>query len=348
MTPKFEFGHLYKFIVSLGFALMTLALLGPWAILREQGALMVTEAQLEALTPRAQRVLEAKQAHAEIIMGAYPWVALAALILGAFLSVWGLRQWRPRQGIADALENAELLAVEQQLEKLTPAETERRLDAEAVAAAPDADRTEPGTDSPEAPAAAAAPAGPGDAPEHLRMEDAPTIRQHIRALYAEVEPLAASRLEAAFAPDRRVVTDVKVMGQGDRVAGEADIVAISPPTSSKPTLIFDLKLTTAKNASRQTEAALLNAARSAIALRPHGAAAVALLIVNDEEEKAHARRGVTRTVERLHGVLGAPSGAVLLTTDELRTLAPAELRARILRAIRDPGGPDGADFAVSA
>lgn len=343
--PRLEFGQLYKFVVSLGFVLMAAAFVGPWAILRDQGALLISETELEGLTPQARAVLEAKQGHAQRIVEWYPWAALVLFVLGAVVSAWGLWRWWDRQKVADERENVGLAAEKRQLEPLTPEETERRLDEEAAAAAEEP--TEDRRSSAMADRPAPEPAVPSSEEGVRVADDRATIRDYLRRRYAEVESLATSRLEEAFGGERGVHADVKITGEGSRELGRADVVALAAAGSPEPSLIFDIKLTTPKNAANQTEAALVNAARFAVALHRR-AAAIALLVVNDEEDRRRTELGVALAMERLSGVLTSPAGAVVLTPDDLRSLPTPELRARILGSIRSPGRPSGPDFTVSA
>lgn len=335
--PKLEFGQLYKFVVSLGFILMAAAFVGPWAILRDQGALLVTESSLRDLTPRAQDVLEAKQVHAERIIEWYPWIALGVLVLGASISIWGLRHWWKRQKVADEREDVGLAAERRQLQPLTPEETARRLDEEVEAATQDSVEGGglEGAAELEPIEPRSRPRGPGDPVD----EEMTSIREYVRQRYREVESLAASRLRAAFGVDRSVSTSMKIIGERAGQMVGADIVALARhPTRTEPSLVFEVKLTTPRNATRQAEAALIGAARFAVFLHPL-AAAVALLIVNDEEEKERVLPGVSKAIDRLQRVLNAPNGAVVFTTDELSSLAPAELRRQVLGSLLDPRHP---------
>ena len=54
---RFEFGDLYKFVVSLGVILVTLAVLGPWLFLREPFDLQVTQTELQGFTKRARQTI---------------------------------------------------------------------------------------------------------------------------------------------------------------------------------------------------------------------------------------------------------------------------------------------------
>lgn len=330
---QLEFGQLYKFVVSLGLVLMGAAIVGPWAILRDEGALMVSEAELSGLTPLAREVLEAKQLHASRIVEWYPWVALAVFITGALLTIWGLRKWKPRQTVADKREDVGLATEERQLEPLTPDETAQRLEEEVTAA-------EAGSYESEASSTPAGedPAEPGESPSESGApisEDHSARRDRIRRTYEEVESLATSCIRAALPTFEAIQAGVKIVGEDGRDLGRADVVALASPGSREPSLVFEIKLTNSRNAARQTEAALLSAAGFAVALHPE-AVGVALLVVDDEEEQRRAVDRVQSTLERQRHVLNARTGAVVLTIDELRSADPGSFRSRILAAV---GGP---------
>ena len=60
---QIEYGDFYKFIVSLGIALVLAAILVPWLFLREPFDLMIEASRLSGLTPTAQQIVLLRQAH---------------------------------------------------------------------------------------------------------------------------------------------------------------------------------------------------------------------------------------------------------------------------------------------
>lgn len=347
MIPKLEFGQLYKFVVSLGLVLMAIAVIGPWAILRDQGALLVTREALDDLTPRAQEVLELKQHHAELIVRAYPVVALVLLVTGAVVAVWGLTQWWGRQKVADERENVDLAVQKRTLEPQTAAEQESRLDAdveEAMAASAPAE-TEPRgragneapgtvprtdeTDSARVSSGTPTPARPA-ASENTAGSDYLAFRKKVRS----VEALVSSRVAEALGGTHRIDTDVKVR-VGEDVRGYADIVALAETDAAAWSLVIDVKFTRkpTKNIGPILNDSLLNGASVARALNRERSAALTVVVVEDGVDDERARRALARALQRIRDLSIVPVGALLISETELQELPPAQLRRRLAQAV---------------
>src|SRR5688572_17346432 len=93
---KVEYSDLYKFMVSLGVALVTLAVLVPWLFLREPFDLLVARPTLESLTPRALSFVSLRQERVEQITGYLPIFSFTTFILGVGAMVAGLVLWYRR------------------------------------------------------------------------------------------------------------------------------------------------------------------------------------------------------------------------------------------------------------
>lgn len=346
MMPKLEFGQLYKFVVSLGFVLMVAALIGPWAILRDQGALLVNRQTLDELTPRAQQVLEIKQQHAEWIVKVYPWAALVLFIGGAVVAVWGLIHWWNRQQVADEREDVDLAVQRRTLDPLTPEEQERRLDTEAeealaTEAVTDVGREETEASRPTATAASATDdheatpetsAGPtATAPGGvLPRPDWLAFREKVRG----IEHLASARVAEALRDTHRLDTDVKVRVDGD-VRGYADIVARAEPDSSAWSFVIDVKFTRSpsKNINPLLAESLVNGATVVRALGREKSAAVTIVVVETGGDDERARRALTRALHRIRDVSSVPVGALLIDESDLQTIPAAVLRRRLTHSV---------------
>lgn len=94
---KFEFGDLYKFIVSLGVVLITLSILAPWMFLREPFDLFRPEAEVNALSDVARAAVIKRQYAVSFIVGFIPWFSFIGSSLGMIFISSGLKSWRKNQ-----------------------------------------------------------------------------------------------------------------------------------------------------------------------------------------------------------------------------------------------------------
>lgn len=138
---KFEYGDFYKFLVSLGVALIGLSLVVPWLFLREPFDLLLTTTDLAELTPLAEDVIAQRQIQVSIILRMLPWLIGAAFLLGAaMLIVGGIMWFRRSQRYADEQQRYETELARRQLEDAPPeriqeAHMEEALEAGALEAA---------------------------------------------------------------------------------------------------------------------------------------------------------------------------------------------------------------------
>lgn len=128
--PRFEFGHLYKFVTSVGLAFIAAAIVFPWFLHQASESLVITSDDLDALTPVARDVLIRRQADL-LFFETWQWLisALSACI-GIALTIYGFRGWRIRQGKIDKGEDYDIGSKKAQYEALNPAEIKDKEDAE--------------------------------------------------------------------------------------------------------------------------------------------------------------------------------------------------------------------------
>lgn len=127
---KFEFGDLYKFIVSLGVILLTLSILGPWLFLREPFDLQIKAADLTELTETAQKTIARRQEIVLIATKVWPWLSPICALTGLILIVIGIRSWRQNQKHLDEKTAAETELAKHQLRSATAQEIEANRQAE--------------------------------------------------------------------------------------------------------------------------------------------------------------------------------------------------------------------------
>jgi len=345
MIPKLEFGQLYKFVVSVGFVLIAAALLAPWAILRDQGALTISQGSLEELTPRARQVLESKQQHAEWIVAWYPWASLVLLLGGVALAAWGLVRWWRRQQVADEREDVDLRVQRLTLEPATPAEKEHRLDVEVDEALGTSEAVETlreETSAPNVPETISESAGPpasagvGTATSSERSPK-PAARHAewiaLREYVQRIEQLAAFRISDALRDTHRVETGVKVR-IGRDTESYADIVALASLNSLAWSFVIDVKhiRAAAQNIGNRLGDSLVNGAAVARGLRRHRVAALTLFVLESGVDDDRARRQLKRALQRVRGAFSVPVGAVLVSEKDLDSMSADDLRQLLAQA----------------
>jgi hypothetical protein len=129
-VAQIEYGDFYKFVVSLGIALVLTAILVPWLFLREPFDLMTEASRLSQLTPTAQHIVSLRQANLLRLLPMIPWFSLFSLIVGSALVMIGLAKWYKRQVLRDTSEELGVKRQQQELRSMTATEVNEKVDAE--------------------------------------------------------------------------------------------------------------------------------------------------------------------------------------------------------------------------
>ena len=120
---KFEYSDFYKFIASVGIALISLAVIIPWLFFRESFDLLVDTEAIAKLTPLAQSIIENRQTFLQTTINLVPVFSFSAFILGLLTLVVGGVNWFNRtQKILDKVNELNLGILEQQLARQSPEE----------------------------------------------------------------------------------------------------------------------------------------------------------------------------------------------------------------------------------
>lgn len=98
---KFEFGDLYKFVVSLGVVLISMSILAPWLFLKEPFDLFKTEAELKVVTDVARGAILSRQETVAFILRFIPWFSAIGCACGAAFIYVGLKRWNANQLLLD-------------------------------------------------------------------------------------------------------------------------------------------------------------------------------------------------------------------------------------------------------
>jgi hypothetical protein len=105
---KVEYSDLYKFMVSAGVALITIAFIAPWLYFREPFDLLVDETRLGSLTKGAKWIVQFRQEAVFWIWVVIMVMSAVALIGGSILLLSGLDKWQKVQTVADSQAQATL------------------------------------------------------------------------------------------------------------------------------------------------------------------------------------------------------------------------------------------------
>lgn len=129
---KFEFGDLYKFIVSLGVVLITLSIWAPWLFLKEPFDLFRPEIEINALSDVAKAVVIKRQYAVSFIVGFIPWFSSIGSIIGMIFIFLGLKNWQKNQRYLDEQTRIDVEIKKQSLRDATKDEIEEKETSEYV------------------------------------------------------------------------------------------------------------------------------------------------------------------------------------------------------------------------
>lgn len=131
---RFEYNDFYKFIASVGIALISLSVIIPWLFLRESFDLLVDKDTIAKLTPLAQSILENRQSLLQITINLVPAFSIGTFIFGLLTLLVGGMNWLNRtQKILDKVNELNLKILEQQLSSMTPEEARAQKEEEVKA-----------------------------------------------------------------------------------------------------------------------------------------------------------------------------------------------------------------------
>jgi hypothetical protein len=116
---KFEFGDLYKFVVSLGVVLISLSILAPWLFLKEPFDLFKTQAELTAVNEVARNAILQRQETVAFILRFLPWFSAIGFVCGAAFIYVGLKRWHANQLLLDEQTKIEVELKKQSLRDAT-------------------------------------------------------------------------------------------------------------------------------------------------------------------------------------------------------------------------------------
>ncbi|WP_139834233.1 hypothetical protein [Pseudomonas sp. B11(2017)] len=116
---KFEFGDLYKFIVSLGVVIISISVLVPWLFLKEPFDLYKSETDLKSVTSVAHAAILGRQEAVAFIVKFIPWFSVTGCICGLIFVFAGLKKWHANQLLLDEQTKVEVEIKKQSLRDAT-------------------------------------------------------------------------------------------------------------------------------------------------------------------------------------------------------------------------------------
>ena len=119
---KIDFGDINKFLVSIGIALIALAILTPYFYLKEDFGLYIKKEEILKFEEPIKEIIANKQYQVSKIQKIIPWTSLVLCLLGITSSFIGLKRWFKRQSKIDEKFDKELKKLDLEIETLSPEE----------------------------------------------------------------------------------------------------------------------------------------------------------------------------------------------------------------------------------
>src|SRR6266540_736680 len=121
---KFEYSDFYRFIASVGIALISLSVFVPWLFLREPFDLLQKNDDISHLTPQAQSIILGRQVTVELILRLMPYFSFLLFGLGVIALLVGGGLWLTKtQKLIDEINKLELETRKKQLAIISPEES---------------------------------------------------------------------------------------------------------------------------------------------------------------------------------------------------------------------------------
>jgi hypothetical protein len=130
MLQTTDQGHFFKYLTTLGVAVVAASLTAGGLLLNVQNDLLIEKSRIAKLTPVAQESITKKQ---HIILLVTEWTPLVIILLsvvGLSLITVGLTGWKRRQNTLDARDQAELNKVLVEVQQMTDQEKDDKVEAE--------------------------------------------------------------------------------------------------------------------------------------------------------------------------------------------------------------------------
>lgn len=329
--PQIEYGHLHKFIVSIGLVLIGSAVAVHWAVIRETGTLTITREELGRLTPVARDALIQRQAQLSTITDWYQFFCVLLAVAGLFCVIYGVVRWGPQQKQSDEVARAEGAERVRQLATASQEERAQKVEAEVNEVRSDADA--------EGVVQHERPRGRPNAPAEPERGDQglPGVGRRTSSFaqsYHAIEERFSTLFKEALQTHYLVRDDVAVgPANQDGRRRVADLVAVST-SGAYPDLVFEFKYVRAFSAlDRRVRDARLAASAASSALQegnPRRRTIPVAVVVSGGDVPDDAIHWLERMSSRDFLV-------IFLTEDEFDSIEPVELWERLQRSLKRIG-----------
>ncbi len=211
---KPDYSDYYKFIVSVGAVLFSLAVLLPWLLLREPFDTTLKASEITELTSEAQSIIAVRQTTAKWFLNNVTYFSVALAIGGAGFLSYGLYQWNKRQKVRDTKEDIETEKAQRDLDAMQPEQIAQKAMVD-VAEQEEAEQTPSEKEQPKS--------------TDVLIPASSAVKQYFR-----IEKMVRDKLRACFGNDGEVLTNRRIK------AAEYDAI-LQSKNEQRPDVIFEIK-----------------------------------------------------------------------------------------------------------
>lgn len=328
LIPRTEYGHFYKWVTSIGLALIIASVAVPWFIHQSLGNLAIPAQDLVRLTETAREVVEKRQNELAFVQTLEPWLFAFLLASGLLVTYRGLVGWKLRQDKLDEGEDVELATRRLNLEHLSA-------DEQAIKVADEAHSEATGDETAidEEPTGAARPTPDG---------------AQIAARIAEIkqlEVITSTKLAEAFGPGFDISQNVRVRTSAG-IGITVDAVAVARDRNLGTFLQDTIRVTATSNARPRIREALVKLAYASFEINPgrlpshdgfrETKAAAVLLAVVPSHLFDRVRQVTQEEIRQVNIVLRRSVSLVIVRQETLADAPSNGYRAAILDALVIP------------
>jgi hypothetical protein len=136
-VTRVEYSDFYKFVVSVGVALLAIAFALPWAFLREPFDLYFETSKLGSLSAAQRAILAHRLGLLSWVFRYLPWISSACAVAGLVAIFVGLYLWWDRQVVRDRVEDVAAAKAEKELQGMSAEQQSARVQAEVELSEPE-------------------------------------------------------------------------------------------------------------------------------------------------------------------------------------------------------------------
>lgn len=300
-----------RFLLTVGIALITLAVVAPWLLLKATGGPLLSRQARAELSAPSTRALERRERFENQAFAAVWPVSGTMMIVGAGFLVTGSRRLRRRQPVLDRVEDLDVKERELRVRDLNPQEKEDKRSSEV---------SETVQEEIEASVIAS---------ERRQGPPASSDRvQDVADAYAKVEHLVLEKLREAF-PSDQIDAEIAIESAAEKHYADAIVRA-----QGHPDLLIEIKYQTvpltvmARDRARQL-ASLVRAYEEVRQERAQGCLIYVIppALARSPRRSDFEQRLITRSLSELDEAGQRKVGVIVLGRDELAEMDAASFRS---------------------